>query len=267
VSNTCSAPQCDRPAHDGHLCVNCLATLRRDLKAIPELLTDLEITISKQDKLTDSEKRASSERPLPLRLGPMEAKRDLADTLRFWSYYLTRKTGYSWLQMPGVNPGLYAAYLTDSLTDIQVDPQAGSLADEIGYAVVTAQRAVDKPLQHVYAGPCDKCTTDLYAHPRAKEAACRNVDCDAVYDIEARRTWLLEQAEGQLLTATEMSRALPGLLQKPLTAATIRGLAHRGRLTQHPADPRRPRDPLYRVGEVIDLLTSIEEESARQKAS
>ena len=278
----CLAPQCDNPPHDGFLCSSCVATLRRDLSAVPYLLADLDITISKQDLLSDSEKRASSERPLPLRLGPMEAKRDLAETLANWVQHLVAQhhavPPYDILVVaPHVNKRgalveqrsdrqvlALAAWMVGHINYVQIDPEAGNLADEIGYAVITAQRAVDKPLQLVYAGPCDECTTDLYAHPRKAEVECRG--CAAVYDIAARRGWLLEQAEGQLLTATEMSRALPGLLQKPLTASMIRGLAHRGRLTQHPADPRRPREPLYRVGQVIDVLTSMEEESGRLKA-
>ena len=264
-SPICLAPKCDRPPHDGFLCTSCVATLRRDLKAIPDLLADLEITISKQDRLQDAEKRPTDERPLPLRLGPMEARRDLADTLYSWAAHVARRRGCT-LTAHEITPSSVSVFLLNYCGDIQDDPLAGQCADEIGYTVITAQRAVDKPLQHVYAGPCDQCTTDLYAHPRAKEVACRNTDCDAVYDITSRREWLLEQAEDQLLTATEMSRALPGLLQKPLTAAMIRGLAFRGRLTQHPPLPNRPKDPVYRVGDVLDILTSMEEESGRQQA-
>ena len=278
----CLAPQCDNPPHDGFLCSSCVATLRRDLSAVPYLLADLDITISKQDRLSDSEKRASSERPLPLRLEPMEAKRDLAETLANWvQHVVTQHNAVPPHDIPAVAPYVnkrgalveqrtnrqvlaLAAWMVGHLGDVLIDPEAGNLADEIGYAVITAQRAVDKPLQLVYAGPCDECTTDLYAHPRKAEVACRG--CDAVYDITSRRQWLLGQAEDQLLTATEMSRALPGLLQKPLTAAMIRGLAFRGRLTQHPPLPNRPKDPVYRVGDVIDLVTSLEEESGRPKA-
>lgn len=68
----------------------------------------------------------------------------------------------------------------------------------------------------------------------------------------------------QLLTATEMSRALPGLLprdpngrQPALTAAMIRGYAHRGRLAKHPPHPSRPHEPLYLV---INLLNALHRE-------
>lgn len=251
----CSSPTCDRPPHDGHLCQSCINTLRRDLEAIPDLLADIMVTISRQDRLSDSDGRGSSEKPLPLRLGPMEAKRDLADTITAWSDHVaarrdTNLTGQTTLQR--------ADWLTLYLGEVQDDPRAGDLADEIGYAVITAQRAVDKPLIHQYVGPCDLCGSDLYAHPRSKVVACRNQPCDAEYNVEDRRAWLLSKAEDQLMTATEISRALPNLLQRSLTSATIRGWARHGKITQHPPLPDRPRDPVYRIGDVLSILNAIQ---------
>ena len=263
----CLAPQCDNPPHDGFLCTSCVATLRRDLKAIPDLLADLEITISKQDRLQDAEKRPTDERPLPLRLGPMEAKRDLTDTLVKWAADVAETTRCApWVDFVNGGTEQLAAYIFDNLGTITSHPTVGDCADEIGYAVITAQRAVDKPLQHQFVGPCDKCGADLYAHPKAATVTCRNTPCEAEYKISERREWLLEQAEDQLLTATEMSRALPDLLQQPLTASMIRNYASRGRLTQHPALPARPNEPVYRVGDVLDLLATIREEGGRPKA-
>jgi hypothetical protein len=160
---------------------------------------------------------------------------------------------------PPAHDAQQAADLLNRYTgEIQDDPRAGDLADEIGYAVVIAQRAVDKPLQHAYVGPCDECGADLYTHPRAREVTCGNNPCEATYDVAERRAWLLGKAEDQLLTATEMSRALPGLVQQPLTAATVRGWARHGRITAHPPLPKRPNDPVYRVGDAINLLNAIQ---------
>jgi hypothetical protein len=183
----------------------------------------------------------------------MEARRDLNTTLASWAMHIAgRLEGLSkdiiWTELRLAN------YLLDNLNTILTDPAAGVIADEIGYARHVAQRTIDKPTPRVYAGPCEDCGKDLYAHPSAAEVECKTPDCGAQYPIEARRRWLLGKAEDQLLTAAEMSRALPRLLGKPLTSAMLRGYAHRGRLTQHPPLPRRPREPLYRVGDVLDLI-------------
>lgn len=248
----CAAPQCDRPSHNGFICITCRDILRRDLDAVPVLCEDLQVTIAKQDRLGDTDGRSTDEHPLPLRLGPMEARRDLTATLWAWATHIAGRRN---IPAPECEPMRLASFLRVFMGDIEDDEQAGDIADEIGYAVIMAQRTVDKPLQHVYAGPCDECGVDLYAHPRASDVSCRN--CARDYDIDSRRKWMLKQAEDQLLTATEMSRALPGLLQQQLTAAMIRGLAHRGRLAAHPPHHSRPRDPLYRVGDVIELLNEL----------
>jgi hypothetical protein len=235
------------------MCSICIATLHRDLEAVPVLLEDLEVTITRQDRLADPSDRKSAETPLPLKLGPMEARRDLAATLLTWAYHLAFDHG----TVGPMSSEKAARYLAASLDAIQRDEQAGDLADEIGYAVIQAQRAVDKPQQLQYTGPCEECGADLYAHLRASHVACRN--CPQTYPIEQRREWLLTQAEDRLLTAAEMSRALPGLLRKPLTASMIRGWAHRDRLTAYPPLPERPRDPVYRVGDVLDLIRELQQ--------
>jgi hypothetical protein len=236
------------------LCTTCVVTLQRDLEAVPDLLQDLDITISKQDRLFDHSGRKTDDHPLPLKLGPMEAKRDLYQTLRTWARHITNQRGEpAWWRSDDTTAYHYAEFLLDCLRQIQRDEGAGDLADEIGYAVIQAQRAVDKPMQLQYVGPCDECGADLYAHPRADTVACRNCECEP-YNVQQRRKWLLDQVEGQMLTATEMSRALPGLLQKPLTAGTVRGWARHGKLTAYPPLPHRPRDPVYSVGDVLTIL-------------
>lgn len=180
----------------------------------------------------------------------MEARRDLVHTLEIWSKHVAGRAG---IPAPASD---FAGFLTSYLPTITTDPDAGQLADEIGYSVIMCTRAVDKPLQLIYVGPCDLCQCDLYAHPRHLIVACRQPDCTAEYKIAERREWLLEKAKDQLLTATEMSRAIPELLGRPLTSSQIRGMAHRGKIAQHPPHPKKPRDPLYRVGDLVYALLS-----------
>jgi hypothetical protein len=225
------------------------------------VLADLEVTVSRQDRIGDPQRRAGNERPLPLRLGPMEARRDLLQTLGTWSAHVARRAG---IPAPVAD---CSGFLISFLPSIQTDELAGQMADECGYAVLTAQRAVDRPLQLIYVGPCDLCTADLYAHPKSLTVACRQSDCDAEYRVADRREWLLDKAKDQLLSAAEISRALPGLLpqQKKLTDAMIRGWAHRGRIAQRPPHPAKPREPRYRLGDVIDILSEVMAKEASKK--
>lgn len=191
----------------------------------------------------------------------MEARRDLLCTLQTWAKHVADRVG---IPSPTRDP---AGFLLSFLPTIQSDQLAGQLADEIGYIVVVAQRAIDKPLQLVYVGPCDLCTTDLYAHPRSLTVACRQIDCDAEYRVSERREWLLDKAKDQLLSAAEISRALPGLLpqHRKLTDAMVRGWAHHGRLAKKPPHPSKPREPRYRVGDVIDIVSELMAKEAQPK--
>lgn len=183
----------------------------------------------------------------------MEARRDLLATLQTWAKHTAGRAG---IPSPTRDP---AGFLLSYLQTIQSDQLAGQLADEVGYIVVVARRAVDKPLQLVFVGPCDLCSADLYAHPRSLTVACRQLECDAEYKVSERREWLLDKAKDQLLSAAEISKALPGLLprERKLTDSMIRGWAHHGRLAQKPPHPSKPRQPRYRVGDVIDIISEL----------
>lgn len=252
MSTICAAPACANPASNGFLCRGCTSKLSGDLKAIPWLLEELEVTLSRQDCLSESSDRSSDEQPLPLNMRAVEVRIDLNSTLAAWSVHLAGRfdgldASVIWTELR------LAQYLLEHISDMLTDPSAGQFADEISDIRRRAQRAIDKPVQRVFAGPCDDCETDLYAHPSKAEVECKNPECGAVYDIEERRRWLLGKAEDQLLTATEMSRALSGLIGEKLTPAKIRGMAHRGKLTVYP--PIRPNGhPRYKVGQVRDLV-------------
>ena len=253
--STCASPACSFPQHNGYLCRNCADTLTRDLKAIPWLLEELEVTLSRQDCLSESSDRGSDEQPLPLNLRAVEVRIDLNAVLAAWALHVAGRfdgldSSVIWTELR------LAQYLLEHVRDMLTDPAAGQCADEISDIRRRVQRAIDKPVEQVFAGPCDDCGKDLYAHPSKAEVKCKNPECEAIYPIEARRRWLLGKAEDQLLPATEMSRALSGLLGKPITGSMLRGLAFRGRITAHP--PIKKNGPaLYRVGEVRDVLLEL----------
>jgi hypothetical protein len=260
----CTAPHCSFPAHNGFLCRNCTDTLKGDLTAIPWLLEDLEVTITRQDRLSDPSGRSGDEHPLPIRINAMEARRDLGATLAAWAMHiagrldgLDRDTIWTELRL--------ANYLLDHVGTILTDPAAGQIADEIGNAKGLAMRTIDKPQPRVFVGPCEDCDKDLYARPSAAEVECKTPDCGAIYPIEARRRWLLGKAEDHLLTAPEMSRALPNLLGRSVGLDELKGLLRRRRdqITQHPPIKLKG-PPLYRVGDIAAMFHEIAEEEARR---
>lgn len=268
IEQLCTTPSCAIPT-DAFVCRSCLDQLRSDLRAVPELIADLMVTISREDRISDPSGGSTAEIPLPFRPAPAEVGRDLHAELATWVRHLTEERGIEWRPSPGAPLGPLptsrlpdddtvelARWLDRHLQSVAYDVAGGELVDCVGYAVARARRATDRP-DSQYLGPCS-CGPDergrpveLYAHRGARRMTCRV--CEAEYDVTARRTWLLEQAVDMLLPAPEMSRALPALMPgQPLTPAMIRGYAHRGRLVPHGRNALGR--PLYRVGDVLEVL-------------
>ncbi|MEV6897475.1 hypothetical protein [Amycolatopsis sp. NPDC051372] len=165
-------------------------------------------------------------------------------------------------------------------------PYAEELNSEILGLVERGKRIVSGPVDRVYLGICSAdlhlgddengdpialCQRDLYGLANRAYVVCP--DCGVEWEMQARRDHMLEAMREQLLTATELSRALPNYLDrpddKPVTAAMIRGYAKRGRLVAHGESAASEDDlmdgveqlrrgrayaPRYRVGDLLDLL-------------
>src|SRR4029077_4454576 len=67
-----------------------------------------------------------------------------------------------------------------------------TLVDIVAHAV----DVIDRPLDRVYAGPCDDCGRALYVEPGQATAVCER--WGQSYDLVARRAWLLEAVRDRL---------------------------------------------------------------------
>ena len=147
-------------------------------------------------------------------------------------------------------------YLARHTTWLMHRQEAEQAYDELIHACVTIRNAVDAGAEQRYAGPCDVCGRDMYAAPAAAFALC--APCNLEYPMEARRAWLLQASEDRLVPASELARAVTAL-GAAVAAETVRKWASRGRIVAHGHIGARP---LYRVGDVLDLIG----EDARRRA-
>jgi hypothetical protein len=166
-------------------------------------------------------------------------------------------------EQPVDSPAEMAAWLRDHVEDIRHHAAAGELVEELRAIVDQVRRVVDCPADRWYAGRCgyvrgegqEPCGADLYVKAGSVVFTCPG--CGASYSAVERRDYLRAAARDTLATATEIAGALT-TLGRPVTAASIRGYAHRGRLEQRGEmpDPRREDVtwPLYRFGDVLELL-------------
>ncbi|MFJ2298142.1 hypothetical protein [Oerskovia paurometabola] len=230
----------------------------------PGLATDLDDAIARQSTgigivPADPEHELPDESGLvrlPYGYRASEARWELLSTMTATGDDIARRRG---LFRPLNTLDALANWLTHQVQWLRQQPDGADTIAALTDLLRAARRVIDRPADRKYAGPCTATTVDehglatdcageLYAlHGRAT-VTCP--DCGTDYPLDARRAWLRDQADDMLLPATELARAIDGLGIQ-VKAATLRKWASRKRILNRGTDTH----PLYRVGDVIDLVT------------
>jgi hypothetical protein len=160
------------------------------------------------------------------------------------------------------SPASLSRWLLFRVNDIRHHGAGNDCISELCASFAAGRYAVDRPADRWYAGPCNAglkdealgvalCGVDLYAKTGARTVKCRN--CEAEYDVQARRDWLLAAAEDQLADAATVGRAVSWLGADPLTPERVRQWAARDRLAVRATINGKAH---YRVCDAIDLLAA-----------
>lgn len=293
----CDVDGCDNPIETGsnsRACRGCWNRLKRDLAQMPDLVAELNVTITRQARvvLASSGRRTtdatepddidprgllpglralrpqptterSAVKPLPIDIGASEALDLLNATLWPWVCEgIESHPGTPFVVSAGV-VGLSRALLRLHGW-LQGHPDGQLAIDEVAYAVKGATRAIDSDPTRVCLGRCgyveddEVCDEWLYVTRGARVARCRT--CGSDYDVEERERGLLELARDRLVTTTEACAAVRtyGVEGQNITREQVRQWKSRGRLVPrgHTVEPgsARPVD-LWLLGDVIDLAT------------
>lgn len=120
------------------------------LDQIPDLVEDLTIAITRQDRLSGGgpkTRNGSDEQPLPISVEAMEAADLLTDTLASWVRHTTEQRAMHYTApCTAVH---YAAWLKRWHVALAMSPGSDEALDEIRYAVRQARRATDRPTEHI----------------------------------------------------------------------------------------------------------------------
>lgn len=256
-------------------------------RVIPGLAQDLTVAITKQSRFTqmpgsgrptkratDEHRTVLAEQPLAFGYAASEARTVLASTLAYWTAAIAEQRG---LSHPAYTLTDMATFLATQVQWIRNQPAGNEAHDELTTAIRNARRAVDRPQDRVYAGPCSpedgieltgqerlliaiagtglptRCDGHLYAREGSTIATCDT--CARDMPLNDARDPLLARIDNMHLTATEIVTALGGLGQK-INANTLRVWVHRRLLTNHAPTGERPR---YRVADVRSLATPTRE--------
>jgi hypothetical protein len=252
---------CSAPTGDGaNLCRTHTDELARELASVPDLVHELEVTRTRQARIV-AEKHGgrSAERPLPWNEHASARGFELNATLNAWALDVSRlgeDERDRLAEHHHTDTAAVAAWLGRNLSTLRQHDEAGTAYDEILDAIRSARQAVDRPLERVFAGPCNAphedgttCPEDLYGHPGKLTATCRA--CGTRHDMAQRREWMLSVIEDQVA----YSGLLAGLVSNlgvQIGSSTIRRYAAAGRIKVISVDAKRR--PLYRIGDVLDVF-------------
>jgi hypothetical protein len=239
-------PLCSASLAPGaEICGGCAQRLRNQLRAVPELLAELDLAITKQTTAGGQGLGGSG-----LDFDPVASEAAVALRLclhgwaRVWDEETPRDVTAGGaerdraLSSAAGQAGLLAGARLASR------PWAPEVAEEVRQAVTRAWAAVDRPPDTEFVGWCpDDCGAALYAAQGAAQTRCRA--CGAPWDVQASRDSLLAAAVDVLAPAATLARALG------VEPATLRQWRRRGQLV--PAEVTTDGRPLYRVADVQAL--------------
>lgn len=289
---------CTRPVSDANLCRSCIDQLAVDLRALiggthpvflPKkateqraaaasrgLIGELEDTLTRQARTGQRNGGRSADTPMPFHLGASVDLETLRDGLAFWARTIATTRGIT--VDAARHPAELAAWLLRWSGEVAQHQDAAELHGDVLAMTAAARRTIDRAADLRFVGPCDghkaselpadgTCGEDLYAAIHAREVVCRTEDCKAVYPIEERRAWLLEQAVDQLRTARQLAYELPWIAGITINQKTIGMWAARGKLERYLPHPDDPTAARFRVGAVIELARSMAEQQAHKQAN
>lgn len=248
MSHPCPVEHCPRPAPGTQtICGACESDLRRALADVPEILGDLDVTLSRQTSRMG--RGGHGEPPLAFDERASEVGYVLRSALAGWVRQLQEAQPEEW---PGDTAQSMAAWLSARLQRLVRHPAAEEAHGEIVTAVRAAERATDRPAERQFAGRCPECGSALYGKPGAPTVQCREDGCEGgPVEVGKQRDAMLGTIADQLMPATQVADVLTRLAA-PLKAELVRQWGSRGRLIAHGRDLAG--HPLYRVSDVRDLL-------------
>ncbi|WP_372728959.1 hypothetical protein [Nocardioides sp.] len=259
---TASCPVCGCEQAESLLCHADTTALERELGDVAAIVADLDISLSKQARIGNAGQPGLARERTPINVGAMMAADVLGNTLTTWARDIgeIRLLGYE------DSSRFAAAFLLNHVPEIRRHPAVVELVDEITDAIRQARRAVDRPADRIFVGPCmaenpdDEgrlvtCLEDLYARTNAAEVRCKV--CATEHPVAERRAWLLEQARDRLFTVREAAQMMGDVGGIKVTEASIRGYIHRGRIAYHTGT-------VIRLG---DLLTVVVNDGERKGAA
>jgi hypothetical protein len=239
------------------ICHACTGRLTADLATTPDLLAELDTTITRQARITAPAK-GNGDKPLPYDVGASAAATALRTALHGWARILHEETATPYPAGDAAVP----AWLARHVDVIRLQEWAAEMAHDIKRAVDAGWRAVDRQEERYYAGPCGNqvndpagyyvCPTVLWVKLDQTQVTCRT--CGGQWSVEDRRADLIASAEGKYLAAPAAASLLSLMTRQRITVAIVEALARDQHIYADELMVALTGDRIYRIKDLLAAL-------------
>lgn len=268
MADRCPVCTRERLAPGRTVCHRCVTRLRALLTDLADRMEALDAAVGRLLRFGARYRTGgrSADTPVPVNIKAADTAERTRRTILKWTGHVAdarnEPTPLGWADT--------GRYLDVRATWIASQPAGPDAFNELLDALRDINRAIDRPAERHYAGPCTgtlvdpaatpddpgsvpvDCDGELYARADRDTVTCPR--CGATYDVTDRREWLLEQAWDTVATGPDIVRALAGdaFGRTTVHLSTLRRWAAEGRLTRVDTVNGRPR---YLLGDVVALAT------------
>ena len=199
------------------------------LDQIPDLIEDLTIAISRQDRIAGGGPRTrngSDEQPIPIGLHAMEAADLLHHTLTAWTNHVCEQRNYP---RPRNDTLTLGRWLKQHVIALALTEGAEESLDEIQHAIRQARRATDRPRDksRVLLGYCNQCTAQMWGQPTAGKPTCRT--CGEELSMDPIRQEIDATMDRLILPAKEAAVIITTRYGTSIKAKSIYDMAYRAK--------------------------------------
>lgn len=235
---------------------NCLS---ESLNYGDSLLRELDTTVCRDDKIGGASigiVTRNGEQGLMFNAHASSIKESLVRSVRLWALRFAEENPHLLFAPATIeDAALWMAGFPNLLAGHH---QAVAIHADIRELVHAARRAIDRPAQRVYLGECGGrteeglCTAALFGLQDRLGAHC--FECGADWLVDARRKTMLSGIEDKFAHSGNLA-ALVKANGVPLASSTVRNYARTGKIRCMGNDSKGR--PLYRVGDVLDVLLKL----------